>query len=152
MIKLNRATEYGLVALRHMNKKRRLQSSAVTSAREVSDCYGLPFEITAKTLQRLKDTGLISSAHGSRGGYTLQKSLEEISLAEFLQLMEGRRVLVACAPGHAEGKKTKCEYHGKCEIKGLMAKLNQKVLNFLSGIKLAELAEGRLEEESGEEQ
>src|SRR3954447_14140677 len=93
MIKLNRTTEYGLMALRHMSRKR----SEVTSAREIADSYGLPFEITAKTLQRLKDTGLIQSAQGARGGYTLQRPLSEVSLAEFLHLMEGQQSVVACA-------------------------------------------------------
>src|SRR3954467_14490649 len=93
MIKLNRTTEYGLMALRHMSRKR----AEVTSAREIADTYGLPFEITAKTLQRLKDTGLIQSAQGARGGYTLQRPLGEVNLAEFLNLMEGPQSVVACA-------------------------------------------------------
>ena len=62
MIKLNRTTEYGLMALRHMSRKRALDPSELTSAREVSPIFlDLPFEITAKTLQRMRDTGLIQS-------------------------------------------------------------------------------------------
>src|SRR5580704_999027 len=100
MIKLNRTTEYGLMALRHMSQKHRTEGTAeVTSAREIADFYCLPFEITAKTLQRLKDTGLIQSAQGARGGYTLQRSLQDVNLAEFLQLMEGPQAVVACATG-----------------------------------------------------
>src|ERR1051325_2246654 len=94
MIKINRTTEYGLMALRHMSRKR--EATEVTSAREIADSYGLPFEITAKTLQRLKDTGLIQSAHGARGGYTLHRPLSEVSLAEFLELMEGPQSVVTC--------------------------------------------------------
>src|SRR3954468_6180934 len=96
MIRLNRTTEYGLMALRHMSRKLAGESREVTSAREVSDRYGLPFEITAKTLQRLKDTGLIQSAHGAKGGYTLSGSLQGISFARFLELMEGPQSVVAC--------------------------------------------------------
>jgi DNA-binding IscR family transcriptional regulator len=86
MIRLNRTTEYGLMALKHMSRKRQAGTSQldVTSAREIADSYGLPFEITAKTLQRLRDTGLIESAQGARGGYTLKRELEGVSLAEFL--------------------------------------------------------------------
>lgn len=139
MFKLNRVTEYGLIALRHISKKNSVDPTGVTSAREIADAYGLPFEITAKTLQRLKETGLIESAHGARGGYTLQRSLEQISLAEFLQLMEGPQSVVLCAGlGH---EPTECEYGSRCEIKGVMNLLNSKVLGFLSGIRLAELAE-----------
>lgn len=133
------------MALRHMSRKR----SEVTSAREIADSYGLPFEITAKTLQRLKDTGLIQSAQGARGGYTLQRSLNEVSLAEFLRLMEGQQSVVACAgaaasellSGTAQGEGG-CEYRGRCEIKHLMSDLNSRIYGFLSSIQLAELAEG----------
>jgi Rrf2 family protein len=145
MIKLNRTTEYGLMALRHMSRKR----TEVTSAREIADSYGLPFEITAKTLQRLKDTGLIQSAQGARGGYTLSRELTDVTLAEFLHLMEGPQAVVACAslgdPTDPESlsatnAKGPCEYNGRCEIKHLMSDLNQRVYGFLSGIRLAELA------------
>jgi Rrf2 family protein len=136
MIKLNRTTEYGLIALRHMSRKQ----DAVTSAREIADRYGLPFEITAKTLQRLKDTGLIASAQGARGGYTIRKPLADVNLAEFLELMEGPQAVMACGPQARE-----CGYHERCDIRGVMDGLNQKVREFLSGIRLAELADGRAE-------
>jgi Rrf2 family protein len=141
MIKINRTTEYGLMALRHMSRK---SGAIVTSAREIADTYGLPFEITAKTLQRLKDTGLIESAQGARGGYTLKRSLSDVNLAEFLELMEGPQSVVACAPSDvtssAPKKDCSCEYQVRCEIKDLMSDLNGRVYEFLSGIRLAELA------------
>ncbi len=143
MIKLNRTTEYGLMALRHMSRKRALDPSELTSAREIADAYHLPFEITAKTLQRLKDTGLIQSAQGARGGYVLQKALGEVSLAEFLEMMEGPQSVVACGTAvQAEAGSTPCSYHSSCEIKHLMSDLNDRVFHFLSGIKLAEISEG----------
>jgi Rrf2 family protein len=140
MIKLNRTTEYGLMALRHMSQKHRSDGCAeVTSAREIADFYGLPFEITAKTLQRLKDTGLIQSAHGARGGYTLQRPLQEVSLAEFLQLMEGPQAVVACATAPQPAHECGCEYKTKCGIKSPMSDLNARVLQFLSSIRLPEV-------------
>ncbi len=142
MIKLNRTSEYGLIALRHIHRKGVLDPGGVTSAREISDTYGFPFEITAKTLQRLKDRGLIHSAQGSRGGYTLQRRLEEVTLGEFIDLMEGPQSLVQCAAsGHASGSEaTSCEYSSRCEIQSLMSDLNRRVNGFLSGIFLSELS------------
>lgn len=141
MFKLNRVTEYGLIALRHISRKKDKDPTGMTSAREIADTYGLPFEITAKTLQRLKETGLIESAHGAKGGYTLHRSLDEISLAEFLQLMEGPQSVVVCA-GAGEGQiQGGCEYGSRCEIKDVMSILNSKVLGFLAGIRLAEIAD-----------
>jgi Rrf2 family protein len=140
MIKLNRTTEYGLMALRHMNRKGQNNDQGITSAREIADSYGLPFEITAKTLQRLKDSGLIQSAQGARGGYRLQRSLHDVSLAEFLKLMEGPQGVVACAGHERAATESACEYQNKCEIQHMLGDLNSRVLHFLSGIRLAELA------------
>ena len=140
MIKLNRTTEYGLMALRHMSRKLQESPTGVTSAREIADSYGIPFEITAKTLQRLKDTGLIQSEQGARGGYTLQRSLKEISLAEFLSMMEGPHSMVACTDGKSGAAHAGCEYHGKCEIKHVMSDLYSKFFHFLSEIRLADIA------------
>jgi Rrf2 family protein len=140
MIKLNRTTEYSLVALRYMSRKK-----ANTSAREISDTYGLPFEITAKTLQRLKDTGIIQSVQGAHGGYTIKRDLNEVSLAEFLSLMEGKSAVVACTTSTPDGAlKCGCEYQSKCEIRDLMGGLNQRVTEFLASIRLAELTGGTL--------
>ncbi len=137
MIKMNRTTEYGLIALRHMSRK----AGTVTSAREIADCYGFPFEITAKTLQRLRDTGLIQSAQGSRGGYRLSRDLSKVSLADFMSLMEGAQGVVACSSHEAPvaSGPCACEYHVRCEIRGVMGDLNRRVQQFLSGIRLEEL-------------
>jgi Rrf2 family protein len=149
MLRLNRTTEYGLMALKHMDRKGREAPHEVTSAREVADAYGLPFEITAKTLQRLKDTGLIHSEQGARGGYTLTKSLADITLAEFIELMEGPHSIVPCAETTKESHN--CEYNSKCEIKHAMSDIDAKLFQFLSGIRLAELSEKQVSNLTGGE-
>ncbi len=140
MVKLNRTTEYGLIALRYMSDKESQGDTSVTSARELSDRYGLPFEITAKTLQRMRDTGLIISAQGARGGYTLGRSLSELNVSTFLELMEGPQALVSCT-GSSLTSSSSCELQGKCEVKGIMGDLNDRVKEFLTGILLTDLAE-----------
>ena len=160
MIRFNRTTEYGLIALRHMSRQE--IQTRVSSAREISEAYGLPFEITAKTLLKLKDGGLIESAQGSRGGYTIRRSLKDVTLAEFLNFMEGDSSLVhCCAPEASETAERSeafkpgatsqlslkpddasiCEYQSRCQIQGVMGKLNQRVHEFLSGIKLCEFVD-----------
>lgn len=151
MIRLNRTTEYALIALRHLSQKQAASDApsasvcSVTSAREISDTYGLPFEITAKTLQRLKDLGLIRSAQGARGGYTLQRALHEVNLAQFMEWMEGPQGVVGCLESSSEGKAgtaqtSSCGYGSRCEIQNVMGDLNARILKFLAGIPLAEVA------------
>lgn len=137
MVKLNRTTEYALIAIRHMVMKLENCDASMTSAREVSDRYQLPFEITAKTLQRMRDTGIIQSEQGARGGYTLRKKPDEVTLAEFLELMEGPQSVVGCA-NPATSTSCACEYQVHCDMQDMMKGLNHRVRSFLSGIRLSE--------------
>jgi Rrf2 family transcriptional regulator, nitric oxide-sensitive transcriptional repressor len=142
MVKLNRTTEYGLIALRYMMEKQSLGDASVTSARELSDRYHLPFEITAKTLQRMKESGLIQSAHGARGGYTIARCPSKLNVSEFLELMEGPQAVVSCTGSGPKSDSMKaCEYSEKCEMQGVMTDLNSRVIGFLAGIRLTDLAE-----------
>src|SRR5690606_17496098 len=113
MVKLNRTTEYSLMAISYIRGKR---EGEVTSAREISDHFKLPFEILAKTLQKLKDQGIISSSYGTRGGYVLSRDLKTLAFGEFLNMMEGPVSVVACT--HSEKNDDKqhnnCEYVTQC--------------------------------------
>ncbi|MBI2712466.1 MAG: Rrf2 family transcriptional regulator, partial [Bdellovibrio sp.] len=91
------------------------------------------------TLQRLKDTGLIQSEQGAKGGYVLAKDLEEVSLGEFIGMMEGPISVVHCALGTSGTQTQACEYQNKCEMTDIMQSLNSRIETFLKGIKLSEL-------------
>ena len=136
MVRFNRITEYGLIALKHMKQKKTQGEVHITSAREIANFYGLPFEVTAKTLQRLKEAGLIQSFSGVKGGYTLGCSLETLSLSKFLNLMEGAQALVTC---FEEQGTQSCEYEARCGIKHLMGNLNQRINSFLSSVFLKDI-------------
>lgn len=151
MVKLNRTTEYGLIGLRYMFAKQSQGDASVTSARELSDRYELPFEITAKTLQRMKDSGLIQSAQGARGGYTLARCPSKMNLAEFLELMEGPQSIVGCTSPALKVLEPApppcaCEYYKKCDVKAVVGDLNERVKTFLASIQLTDLAEFRTDQ------
>jgi Rrf2 family protein len=144
MLKMNRTTEYALIALRYMSAR----SEAVT-AREIAERFGLPSEITAKTLQRLKDLELIRSIQGARGGYVLGRSLSDVTLSEFLTKVEGGAAMVQCASPppvetpNAHGAQVSshrgCEFESRCEIQSFLGGVQSKVLGVLDGIRLSEV-------------
>lgn len=136
MLKLNRTTEYGLMALTYIRAK---NHGELTSAREISDHFGLPFEILAKTLQRLKEQGVIASTYGTRGGYVLARNLSELNLAEFLNMMEGPVSVVACATRDENEAHSACGYKGNCNITRTMTLLNSRFYDFMHRISIEEL-------------
>lgn len=140
MLKLNRTTEYGLMALAYIRGKGK---SELTSAREIADHFELPFEILAKTLQRLKEHGLIASTYGTRGGYVLSRDLASLDLAEFLRMMEGPVSVVACQ-NDAAGTDP-CGYKHNCNIKQTMNTLNTRFYDFMHRISIEELTRSPVE-------
>ena len=140
MVKINRTTEYSLMAISYIRNK---PQGEVSSAREISEHYGVPFEILAKTLQKLKEKGIIASTYGTRGGYILSKDLNTLNLGLFLKMMEGPVSVVSCCPEEKKENEPQnhsdCEYHNRCNIKGVMFNLNGRISDFLNRITLEEL-------------
>jgi len=132
VIKLNRTTEYSLLSLSYIRAKENAQPA---SAREISEHFHLPFEILAKTLQRLKEQNIIASTFGTRGGYVLARDLKLLDLASFLKMVEGPLAVVSCCAS----EETACEFSSGCSIQNPMQALNARIADFLSRISVEEL-------------
>lgn len=133
MFRINRATEYALIALTHMGRK---DGESVSTAREISDQYGLPYELTAKTLQQLKNSGFLASTQGVRGGYRLTRSLHEMNLGSLVGALEGETAVVDCC---SRGDASQCLYETKCEIRFFMTNLSSQLNELLHGMSLGQL-------------
>lgn len=167
MLKLNRVSEYALISLAYIHRKQEERSDAhlapgekkkisQLSAREIAEVHHLPYEITAKTLQRLKKMGIIDSTQGVNGGYVLAKPLSSVSLAELLNGLEGEQSVVECAQHlRQDGEKecqfstekecdrteagSTCEFQQFCTLQPFMKMLNDRLLLLLEGIYLDEI-------------
>ena len=85
---LTRRACYGLIAAKHLAEH---ASEGSFSANDLAEFYGLPHEALAKMLQRLATVGLLLSHHGMRGGYTLARSPQHISVFDVIRASEGSR-------------------------------------------------------------
>ena len=117
MLKLNRRTEYALLALRYLSSPGR----ETASVRSVADHYALPEPLLAKVLQRLKRGQIVSATKGAQGGYKLDKALSDVPLMELLALFDESTSLVGCIE-EADG--CECHLHPSCEIREGMSALN----------------------------
>ncbi len=61
--------------------------------RDIADKHNVPSRFLVQILIQLKGVGLVASTRGASGGYQLQRSPEEITLAEVMTAVEGRRTL-----------------------------------------------------------
>lgn len=131
MSRLNRRVEYALMALKVMAAKR---AGELTSAKEVVEKMGCPFDATARVLQVLTQKGVLRSEQGAHGGYVLIRDLMRVSFFELNEMILGPMELAKCLQSdHA------CELHSRCNIISPVSVLNRKLMEFYQGLSVGEL-------------
>jgi FeS assembly SUF system regulator len=117
VIRLSKLTDYGLVIMTHVARKR---SGTLHTARGLAAESGLPVPTVSKLLKVLLQHGFLVSTRGTKGGYSLAREAQEVSVAEMIAALEGPIALTDCST----------EITGLCEIeRGCPAKHNQRIIN-----------------------
>lgn len=131
MNKINRKLEYALMALKYMSQK---IPGELTTAKEVSDQLGSPFDATARVMQLMAQKGLLRSEQGAFGGYQITKDLAKVSMQDLVDMIEGPTAIAKCFH-----KENACEMQVSCNIFSPIMVLNQKLTDFYSGVNLKDL-------------
>ena len=87
----------------------------VVDANKLSDTTSVTLRFTLKILHKLVQGNLVTSYKGSKGGYKLKVSPNEITLKDVIELIDGPIAIVRCL-GNGEtcsmnSDKTACIYH-----------------------------------------
>jgi Rrf2 family transcriptional regulator, iron-sulfur cluster assembly transcription factor len=80
---------------------------------------------------------------GPGGGYRLAKVHAEISVSHIITAVDELIDATQC------GGKEDCHDEGRCMTHDLWASLNNKILDYLSGVTLAELVENKRQNDAG---
>ena len=129
MLKLTRKLEYALIALRHIQMKQ----DVLSSAKEISTTYMIPYELLAKTLQQMAKLEYIDAVKGMNGGYKLHKSLDKINLTNFIEKMEGPIGMVDCTIN------TDCIQMSNCNIRIPIKKINENIRSIFNNIFISDI-------------
>ena len=86
----------------------------------------------SKILTKLVKAGLIESAPGIHGGYTLTKNKEDLSFLDVIHAIEGTASMFHCGAGLQ---------HDACLVQHVMLDAERQLEAYLKGRKLVELAE-----------
>ncbi len=131
MNRIHRKLEYALIALRYIGKK---EEGDLTTAKEVCEKIGIPFDATARVMQIMTAKGLLRSEQGVRGGYAIAKDLNGVSLLDLMNMILGPTNLAKCI-----GEEGHCELVDKCNILRPIESLNQRIKRFYSELSLEEV-------------
>jgi Rrf2 family protein len=93
--------------------------------------------MVSKVLKVLAREGLLVSHRGTKGGYSIARRPEDISVAEIIRALEGPIAITECTDIlHGD-----CDLELLCPVRGNWHRINQAIREALEGISLAEMTQ-----------
>lgn len=105
----------------------------------ISERQSISLSYLEQLFSRLRRSGLVKSVRGPGGGYRIAKKHAEISVSEIITAVDEQIDATQC------GGKENCHDERRCMTHDLWASLNDKILEYLSGVSLADLVTSQRE-------
>ena len=83
---LNKSTGYGLIAVCYIAKN---QEQKIILTSEISEKYDISLEFLQKIMLQLTKSNTLRSKRGPKGGFSLGKPADKISMLEIIEAVEG---------------------------------------------------------------
>jgi FeS assembly SUF system regulator len=132
MIRLGKLTDYGLVLMTRMAQH---HERSQHTARDLAMESRLPLPTVSKLLKLLLQGGLLVSHRGVRGGYSLARAADAISVAEIVTILEGPIALTECSTDVAG----LCDLEQSCPIMKNQRVISQVIRGALEKVMLSDL-------------
>ncbi len=131
-MQFTKAEEYGLLGILYLAEK---EPNVITPLSEISQAQEIPEKFLAKIFQSLSRSGLVRSHRGVRGGFTLGKRPDEISIKEILESIQGPYHLLKCIP-----EPSLCSKAEFCSLRDLLVVAENKLISVFADHTLADLS------------
>jgi FeS assembly SUF system regulator len=133
MIRLTRLTDYGILLLTRFASG---TGEPMRSARDLAEGARLPLPTVSKILKLLARHGLLEAHRGVKGGFTLARPADRITMAEIIRALEGPIGVTDCS-----AETGACEIENTCTLKTNWMRINRVVTEALDRINLSEMVQ-----------
>ncbi len=131
MIRLSRLTDYAIVVVAELSRT----SSTLQTASNLADRTHIPEPTVAKVLKILTRGSVVESARGVNGGYMITRALNDITIGEVIEAMNGPLTLTACV----DDDDSDCEIATHCLMKGRWNPVNAAIRTAFASVKLSDM-------------
>lgn len=132
MLKLSTKSSYGLRACLTL-----AEADEKLSSTQIADKDSIPRRYLEQILAALRQSGLVISTRGAKGGYSLSRSSSEITVADVVKSVEGELPPMLCTnPGL---RSSSCREDSSCDCRDLCSDLESSVSKVLDGTSLADI-------------
>jgi len=124
-MQITRQADYALRAIYHLTK---LEPTERAATSHIAEEQHIPPSFLAKIISQLSIAGLIHTSRGARGGVSLARSPEEITILEVVEAIDGPIALNECTSSPEA-----CPFGENCPLRklwcGTQADLVEKLRN-----------------------
>jgi Rrf2 family protein len=134
LMNVGRRVDYAVRALSFLAGQ---PAGKVVSRVEIEQKQAIPSYFLSKIMKDLVAGGLVQSHIGSKGGFTLARSAESISVKEVYETVERPIVLMECL----DKGENYCSYCGVCSQRSVWDKAQSLVAEYLGGVSIGDISD-----------
>lgn len=132
MLRVTKLADYGIVLMTHFACD---SSRSIHNAKDLASEVRLPQPVVSKILKALARQGLLLSQRGIKGGYTLARRPDKISVAEIIRAIEGPIAVTECT----DKVNGDCDLERLCPVRSNWHRINESIREALEKITLQEM-------------
>ena len=131
MIRITKQTDYAILLLTYVASQ---EPERVHTSRSLAEWSRLSLPMVSKILKPLSRQGIMVSTRGVKGGYTLARPADQITVGEIIRAIEGPIGMTPCIsdPGS-------CEQETFCPVKVNWERISRAVRNAVDEVLLSEM-------------
>jgi Rrf2 family protein len=134
------SVEYGLHCLLYLVDP---PPGVTPSSRDLAEFQGVSPSYVAKLFTQLEKAGLVASSEGTAGGYRLARPIDEMTVLDVVDALEGGKPLFQCREVRDRcvlGSATPASRRGVCAIHAVMLEGERRMREALAETTLADIA------------
>ena len=129
-MQITRQADYALRAVIFLS---RLDGDQKASTSAIAEEQKIPPSFLAKIVSQLSLAGLIQTSRGARGGVSLARPAEDISVLDVIEAIDGPVLLNECA-----GNPNSCPFGENCPLQKIWCDTRQELVSRLSSATFAQ--------------
>ena len=129
-MQITRQADYAVRAVLHLARSGDIRTATSVIAEEQK----IPPSFLAKIISQLSIAGLLHTSRGARGGVTMARQPEEITLLEVIEAIDGPIQLNECV-----GDAGSCSFDTDCPLRPVWCDAQEELVNRLKGTNFADM-------------
>ncbi len=134
---LSKRTKYAINALVYLAREG--SDGQPVQISRIADSEHIPMKFHEEILLELKHAGMLNSLKGKTGGYYLQKTPEEINIADVMRLFDGPIALLPCVAYKYYERCEECKDEETCGIRSVFSDVRSQTVQMLKMATLFEI-------------